>query len=125
MDITNESLRKLMDFFLTHKIQIQNLFYEESIIKIITQLIKKTTVSGEYTSFLPFIEQIYTSLAVKNISHSVLSYAKIYLSLALSYIKSDDAESIQKAERCFLHYKNLIDGNTDHIEEEDIFYNIL
>jgi hypothetical protein len=81
--------------------------------------------STHYHSFLPNITAIYEAIMEKDISHSVLSYAKIYLVLALYFIKFEDEVSVKNAELCFLHYKNLIDGNTRNIDDEKLFYQML
>ncbi len=48
------------------------------------------------------------ALENKNISDSVLSYSRVYLSLAIYYIECYDEQYLELAITCFLHYKNLV-----------------
>lgn len=104
---------------------MSNLFYEESIIKMITHIIRQSCDFQQHDVFLEVVDNVYNALALKDISHSVLSYAKIYLALALYYIQYSDIDSIQRAEKCFLHYSNLIDGHNKNPQDEALFYRAL
>lgn len=128
VDINETSLEKLIIFFLSNKKQLNNFFYEQSDIKIIAQTIKKLHVSKERLRFLPLIERIHASLSEKDISHSALSYSKIYLSLALYYIECEGEKYMEYAQRCFSRYKDLsaglvdVERNTGKLQDEKHFY---
>lgn len=106
--ISLTSLARLINFFLEKNKGVDNFFYEEFAIKIINQIIRKLHTSPGRLSFLPIIEKTYIALENKNISDSVLSYSRVYLSLALYYIECNDEQYLELAITCFLHYKNLI-----------------
>lgn len=125
-NIQDESLKKLMEFFLKKDNQIDNIFYEKLMIKITASVINKVNALKNYDSFLSFIENIFSFIENKDISQYILSYSKIYLSLALYYISYKEGIFEKKAETCFLHYNNLTNGtNNKDIVDEKRFYQAL
>lgn len=129
--IKNESLIHLIEFFLRNNKQIDNFFYKEFSIKIIAQITRRFHSSQERLTFFPLVEKIRVSLQEKDISHSILSYSKVYLSLALYYVECEGKEYTEYAKICFLHYKNLniplvgIDKNMRNAQDEKDFYTTL
>lgn len=130
-DIKSASLEKIATFFLSNKKQINNFFYEEFVIKITAQIVRRFHTSGERLRFLPLVDRIYASLKDRNISHSILSYSKVYLSLALYYVECGRKEYVEYAKVCFLHYRNLstsfsaFDKNLKAIQDEKEFLTTL
>ncbi|MDD5197358.1 MAG: GGDEF domain-containing protein [Candidatus Gracilibacteria bacterium] len=128
VDIKETSLEKLMIFFLNNKKQVNNFFYEQSDIKIIAQTIKKFRASKERLRFLPLIKKIHASLKEGEISCSVLTYSRIYLSLALYYIECEGKEYMEYAQMCFSRYRDLsaglvdTDRNPSKTQDEKYFY---
>ncbi len=109
--LTDRSLLRLMEFFQWQmdKKSNKNFLYEEHMIKIIAHVINALHSSPERVSFFDSIEKIRLSLEGKNISHSILSYSKVYLALALYYIESQHGE--ENAKNAFIHYQNLTTRN--------------
>lgn len=127
-DIEETVLEKLLMFFLSNDKQINNYLHTQFAIKIIAQIVRRFHVTDDFSRFLPSVEGIRVFLEKKDISpHVVLSYSKIYLSLALFYIKSSSEEYLEKAQTFFLHYRNLIinTNKNSYTEDEKYFYRIL
>lgn len=131
IDISEDSLKELLSFFLSSEKQINNFFHEQFTIKIIAQIVRKLCTCSNHSSLLPLIEKVHVFLKEKDVSHTILSYAKIYLSLALFYIKSTDDALIREAQICFLHYKNLstqanhLPESLHYTQDEKLFYKTL
>lgn len=109
-NIKGEILEKLMGVFLETNDQDNKLFYEqyEWGIKIVALIMRKFSSAQErFIHSLPLAENIYSSLKGKEVSHSVLNYSKVYLSLALYYIKYKESGHMERAQICFSHYKDL------------------
>lgn len=129
--LTNQSLARLMESLLDNKRQVNNSFYEEYVIKITAQIIRRLHASADRLLFLPLIEKVRVSLYGKNISHSVLSYSRVYLALARYYIGCGGEQNIEQAKRYFICYKDLSanfsqeDKNMGNILDEKEFYKIL
>ena len=118
-DIKESSLEKLMSFFLSNQNQSNKLFYEKyeewgtKIIALIIRRFRSRIQPLQYLQFLPLVEQMYASLKEKEVSHSVLNYSKLYLSLALFYIECSNKEYVENAQICFSRYRDLSAGFTD------------
>jgi hypothetical protein len=129
--VQDDSLVRLMEFFLDkNSTKINNFFYEEFVIKIISQIIRKFHSSSNSLIFLPLLEKVYPFLKEKNISHSVMSYSKVYLSLALYFIGCKNEPQSEDAKRYFFHYKNLSsslgsDKNLKNMQDEKVFFTTL
>lgn len=117
-ETSDASLLRLMRFFQWQldKKSNKNFLYEELMIKIIAHIIRKLHLSTERMSYMDSIESIRTSLEGKNISHSILSYSRVYLALALCYIDSEDTQ--EHGQNAFIHYQNLT--TRDPILNKDI-----
>ena len=122
-EISDELIKKLIQHLLDEK-SSDNPFYEEYSIKILASLIRRITKINTF-GYYETMGKIFLSIRQRNISHSTLSFAKIYLALSLYFLKFEDDVAIKNAELCFLHYKNLIDGNTRNIDDERLFYQML
>lgn len=127
-NIPKESLIHLTNFLLSNTKQIKNFFYEEFLIKILAQIIRKFDSFSDYYHYISIVQSIHVAIKERNISHSILSYSKVYLSLALYYIRCKGDAHIESAKMCFLHYKNLntpiigIDKNPQNTQDENNFY---
>lgn len=119
-----ETLLKLTKFLLENS----DASYEELIVKITAQTIRRLRAFRENPGISLLVEGIYGPLEAKNISHSVLSYSKVYLALALYLIECTGKEYTDLAEKCFIHYKNLsahivsVEKNPKNVRDEQYFY---
>lgn len=120
-ELSDKLMRDLIEHFLQEK-QSYNPFYEEYSIKILTSLIRRITKIDASKLYASAMENIFSFIAQRNISHSTLSYAKVYLALGLYYIKYEDRAAIKAAQVCFLHYKDLNNGNKYNTQDEEYFY---
>lgn len=126
--IPDQSLTALMGVFLDENRKIKSHSYEEYVIKITAQIIRRLHLSNDSSTSSPLIKKIYDSLENKNISHSILNYSKVYLALAVYYIGSGDAAHIGLAKECFIHYKSLSthlkddNKNPKNAQDETYFY---